>query len=115
MIRKTKPWEQWETEMAERLGLRRTISSGNKFHDPGDAVTADRHDPFPIYADAKCTSANSFSLKAYELRQYAERAAEQGRRLILPVRFWSPTNHHEDYVVIGMDDFQEMLEKCRGE
>jgi hypothetical protein len=113
MIRKSKPWEQWEAEMADRLGLTRTISSGNKHFDPGDAVTRGRNDPFPLYADAKCTSANSFSVKAYELRQYTERAVEAGKRFIMPLRFWSPSNHHEDYVVIGFDDFQELLERAR--
>ena len=99
--------------MAERLGLRRTISSGNKHFDPGDAVSTDRNDPFPLYADAKCTSANSFSLKAYELRQFTERAIEVGRRFIMPIRFWSPGSQHEDYVVIGFNDFQDLIERYR--
>lgn len=109
---KGKPWEQFESDVAQRLGLRRTISSGNKFYDPGDAVST-RDDPFPLFADAKCTTAKSFSLKSHELRQYTERALHQGQHMILPVRFHSPVGYHEDYVVSVFEDFQELLERVR--
>jgi hypothetical protein len=107
-----KHWEAFEKDVAERLGLRRTISSGNKFFDPGDAVS-EHGDRFPLYADAKCTEAKSFTLKSHELRDYTRRALEAGKTMILPVRFFSKVGHHEDYVVLGLDDFQMLLDLAR--
>lgn len=107
-----KHWAQFEAYVAGVFGMRQTISSGSKFYDPGDAVS-DRHEYFPLYADAKCTQAKSFSLKAAELRGYTERAMESGRRFILPLRFVVGTRGYEDYVVVGMQDFKELLDKAR--
>jgi hypothetical protein len=95
--------------VAAQLGLDLTLASGSKFHDPGDAVTRGRDSPFPLYADCKLTGNKSFILKSWELRQLAERAAEQGKRFILPLRFGSRTGvGGEDYVVLSLHDFKEL-------
>jgi hypothetical protein len=109
---KGKPWEVFEAYVARVFGLRQTIASGSKFYDPGDAV-GDRHDVFPLWADAKCTETKSFSLKARELADWTGRAQESGRRFILPLRFHSPTGRHADYVVLGLDDFKELYDMVR--
>lgn len=100
-------WQAWEHSAAAVLGLDTTITSGNRFYDPGDATSRDRRDPFPLLVDCKLTEKASFSLKAKELRQYTVRAAEAGKRFVLPVRFWTP-QRVDDYVVMGFHDFVEM-------
>jgi len=115
-------WERWEAEVASILALDRTISSGNRFHDPGDAVTRDRSDPYPLYADAKYTTKASFSLRSSELRDYGEIAAGLGKRFILPVRFGNQPRRtstcphlvgDNDYVVLTFHDFVELLDGYR--
>lgn len=99
-------WQRHEREVADILGLRRTITSGNKWYDPGDGTSRGR---FPLYVDCKCTEKGSFSLKLDTLNDLQFRAAEMGRRLILPVRF-HPDVGPQDYVVIGLHDFAELLD-----
>lgn len=101
-------WQRWEQEAADALGLSLTVASGSKFFDPFDATSRGRDDPFPLAVDCKLTERASFSLKAKELRQYRKRAAEEGKRLVVPIRFWVPTLTPEDYVVMGFHDFVEL-------
>lgn len=108
--------EAWEHEVARLLDLDLTITSGNKWYDPGDATTRGRDDPFPLYADAKFTERASFSLKAKDLRQYSKRAEEAGKRFLLPLRFHSPGQRHpEDYAVLSFHDFVELRDGFRRE
>ena len=103
-------WQHHETYVAGVLGLDTTLASGALFHDPGDAVTRG-HSPFPLYADCKYTVHHSFSIKDRQLRQYAHRAAELGRRLILPIRFWPYEEHDpQDWVVISLHDLRELMD-----
>lgn len=102
-------FEEHERFVAELYGLDQTITSGNKFYDPGDAVS--RHSgPFALFADAKYTEKLSYSLKLKELQDYAERATMRGKRLILPVRFFPPSLHApSDWVVLNAHDLAELL------
>jgi hypothetical protein len=106
-------WENHEREVAAMLGLERTITSGNKWHDPGDATTRGREHPFPIYMEGKYTEGMSFSLNMKSLKDYANRAAQAGMRMVLPVRFWPRGRHApDDYVVVSLNDFVELYEKA---
>jgi hypothetical protein len=106
--------EAWEQEVARVLDLDLTITSGNKFYDPGDATSRGRDDPFPLFADAKFTQKGSFSLKAKELRQWSQRASEAGKRFVLPLRFHPPGQRHpDDYVVMSFHDFVELRDNAR--
>ncbi len=100
-------WQRHEREVRELLGLDSTITSGSKWFDPGDGVTRGRS-PFPLYADCKCTERGSFSLKLADLNDLQYRAAEMGKRLILPVRF-HPDVGPQDYIVCSLHDFAELL------
>lgn len=106
-------WREWEQQAAWELGLELTIASGNKFFDPFDAVSRTPNDPFPLAVDCKLTARGSFSLKAKELGQYRRRAAEEGKRLVVPLRFWTPDNPPEDYAVLGFHDFVELMDRAR--
>jgi hypothetical protein len=103
-------WESWEKDSAHDLGLVQTISSGNKFYDPGDAV-GHSHDPFPLYSDAKYTERMSYGLRRVEMENHILRADEQGKRMVLPVRIWPRGDHLPlDLVVVQMADFAELYE-----
>lgn len=110
----TKGWERFEHDVARWFGLSTTISSGNKFFDPGDAVTRGRRHPWPLYADAKHTTRASFSLKLKDLLDYHRQALELGKNFILPVRFEDPYGVVNDYVVLPLSDFRELYEKAVG-
>jgi hypothetical protein len=105
-------WQVHEEYVQNLLGLDSTICSGNKFYDPGDGV--DREHPsqkaFPLIIDAKCTKAKSYSVKAEFLKEWEEKAAMLGKRFAMPIRF-EPS---QDYVLLTLNDFAELLELARG-
>lgn len=106
-----------EQDVQELLGLDSTICSGNKFYDPGDGV--DRSHPsqnsFALIVDAKCTTAQSYSLKASFLKEWEEKAATLGKRFAMPIRFESLTDlsQRQDYILLTLNDFAELLELAR--
>jgi len=105
-------WQAHERYVQQVLGLDSTITSGNKWFDPGDAVTRGRTSPFPLYADCKCTEKGSFSLKLSDLNDLQHRAAMSGKRLVMPIRF-HPSVGPQDYLVIGLHDFAELLQEVQ--
>jgi hypothetical protein len=112
----TPGWLEWEQHIQEILGLDSTPASGAKWQAPGDAV--DNHHPsdtvFPLLADAKFTESQSYSVSAKFMRQQTTQAAEAGKRFILPLRFWPRGQRQpEDYVVLGLNDFAELMEGYR--
>lgn len=106
-----KGWERWEADVASTFGLDQTLASGSKFHDIGDATHRGRHFPFPVIADAKYTEHSSYSVKVRDLRQWASRAAELGKRFVLPIRFHIVAEDTEDdWVLIASHDLAELLD-----
>lgn len=108
-------WQKHEQEVAEALGLRLTITSGNKWFDQGDGVTPGRDHPFPLYVDAKYTVRGSYSINGDELRQYQRQAEELGKRMILAVRLNPPAREAQDYVVLSLHDFAELFHLATAE
>lgn len=115
---KKRGWRGHEEYVQKLLGLDSTICSGNKFYDPGDGVDRSHPDenPFALIIDAKCTAAKSFSIKAELLREWMLSAAMLGKRFAMPIRFENPLEYdgNEDYILMGLDDFAELLELARG-
>lgn len=110
-----KPWERHEKDVAEMFGLDQTLCSGSKFHDIGDATHRGRSFPFPVIADAKYTEHSSFSVKLLQLRQWGTRAAEQGKRFIMPIRFHIVADGtQEDWVLLKAHDLAELLDMING-
>ncbi len=110
-------WEDHEAFIQGLFGLRGTVCSGNKWYDPGDAVDGQHptDSPFPIFADCKYTEAASYSVKAKEMAQWSTRAEEMGKRFILPIRLWPKgAASPQDWVVLNVHDFAELLEAYRG-
>ena len=102
-------WQQHEKDVAELLGLSLTSCSGNKWYDPGDGVTRGPSS-FPLYAECKCTEKLSYPLRLAMLNDLQMQAAALGRRMVLPVRFVPPFVGAQDYVVLGLHDFAELLD-----
>lgn len=109
-------WIKHEHDMAEMFGLDRTLTSGNKFFDKGDAVHRGRQLPFPVYLEAKYTEHASRTLTMIELYEGQQHAAEAGRRFVMAVRFY-PKNAvgPEDYVVMAAHDLAELLDMVNEE
>jgi len=109
-------WQAFEKHCNQLLGLQPTISSGSQWHDPGDGVDR-RHYTATDYAlmiDAKYTEASSFTVRASKMHEWVIRAQLAGKRFALPVRLmprWADTP--EDYIVVPLDDYAELLAKVR--
>lgn len=102
--------------MASILGLHLTASSGNRFYDPGDAVTRGLDSEYPIYAEAKYTEHASFTLKLREVRQAHYRAEELGKRFVMPIRIWPKATTEDlagpgDYALIPLSDLAELIDR----
>lgn len=111
------PWERWEHDVQELLGLDATPASGARFQAIGDGV--DNHHPadtvFPLIVDCKATEKGSFSLKSKDLQQWHANAMALGKRFAMPIRFWNRGNNRSaDYILLGINDFAELLELARG-
>lgn len=108
-------WEQHERDIQEMFGLDSTICSGNRFHDAGDGVHRGRGFPFPVYAECKYTEKLSKTLKLLEIADAEVNAADAGKRMIMPIRFWRRTARGpEDYVLISAHDLAELLDMVNG-
>ena len=65
-------------------------------------------------ADAKYTERKSFSVSAKLMGQYVRRAAEMGKRFVLPVRLVDTgTKEVHDYIVVPLQDYVVLLETYR--
>jgi hypothetical protein len=109
-------WEAWERYVNAALRLDSTIASGSKNYDPGDGVDRRHHSEtgYALMADAKYTERKSFSVSAKLMGQYVRRAAEMGKRFVLPVRLVdSGTKEVHDYIVVPLQDYVVLLETYR--
>lgn len=112
-MRQARGWRPFEDYVNLLLGLDATVASGSQFYDKGDGVDRSESD-FAIQADAKYTERLSFSINHKMMHQWAVRARQSGKRFVLAVRLWSPLlNTPDDFVVLSLSDFVELLEKAR--
>lgn len=109
-------WSAWESYINRLLDLDATLASGSQAHDVGDGVDRRHHTEtdYALMADAKYTERKSFSVSAKLMGQYVRRAAEMGKRFILPVRLVDiRANTVDDYVVVPLQDYVTLLETYR--
>lgn len=112
-MRQLRGWKPFEDHVNELLGLDATVASGSQFYDKGDGVDRSESE-FAIQADAKYTERASFSVNHKLLHQWATRARQSGKRFVLAIRLWSPVlNSPDDFVVLSLSDFAELLEKAK--
>lgn len=110
------PWAQFEADVQDRWSLDSTGSSGNQFHDSGDAVDNRADSPWPMWVECKYRTAKSFSIRAGEIRSWHERAQLLGKRFVLALRFHDPIKNprlSDDYVILPRDDYEELLVKAK--
>lgn len=109
-------WEAFEGYVNRVLGLSATVASGSQDHDPGDGVDRRHHSEtdYALMADAKYTERKSFSVSAKLMGQYVRRAAEAGKRFVLPVRLVdTATQEVHDYIVVPLQDYVTLLDLYR--
>ena len=101
-----------ETDVAERLGGRKTRGSGSQWHDKGDGRN-EHFGSFPFAWDCKSTQRQSISVTLAMLEKIIEEA--HGDRPALPLRFYSNARLDvaQDWIVVKLDDFTEILETAR--
>lgn len=107
-------WDAFELHCQEMLGLSGTAASGSQWHDPGDGVDQ-RHYTETDYAlmiDAKYTKQRSFSVNLAFMRTWLNRAGEAGKRFALPIRFEDWRGQTEDFIVVPLNDYVELIEKA---
>lgn len=106
-------WTEHEKYIRTLLHLDGTVSSGNKFHDPGDAVAREHYQDraYRLYAECKSTINKSFALSRVALASHGKRAMEYGKMFVFPVRFYADGVAF-DYVVLRADDFSEILDRA---
>lgn len=115
-MRNLRGWESWESEVNKALGLSSTAGSGSQAHDPGDGTDRRHHSEtdYAIQADAKFTERGSYSVNGKLMKQWSDRALSQGKRFVLPIRFWSKNaSLPEDYVVLAFGDYVALVEEHR--
>lgn len=104
-------WERHEYDVQQLLQLDSTSGSGNKWHDISDGTTRDQYaSSFLLMVDAKSTIKGSYSVNAKFMRSWVDKAVELGKRFALPIRFLKDNGHHEDYIVLTLDDFAELMQ-----
>lgn len=104
---------QHEKDIQHRLGLSATVSSGNQFHDPGDAVDNNGDSAWPLYVECKYRERKSYAVGRDETDAWRRRAELWGKRFVLAVRFWEVrTGKATDYVLMPLSDFEELLDKA---
>lgn len=102
-----------ETTVCDLLDLSPTVASGSQWHDLGDGVERNSYSHWPIMMDAKCTVQKSYSIQRGWFKQQVDRATIAGKRFILPLRFVDENSQHDDYVVMPLDDYAELLDAAR--
>lgn len=109
-------WEKFEHFIQDLLKLDSTPSSGNQWHDVGDAVSRGHYseDPFRFVADCKYTEQKGFRLDRNFLDKWVLKGLELGKIFIMPIRFCDErTDSSSDYVVISLDDFRALVETAK--
>lgn len=104
-------WHDAEERVRAALGLALTPSSGNKWYAPGDSVSTDNSDLLGWMVDSKSTVKKSYSVQRDWVRQYRDKALEFGKVFGLHIQFQDDPNPPEDYFLMQLDDFTEMVNK----
>lgn len=106
-------WQQHEAHVCEVLEVEPTLASGSQWHDTGDGVTRNAYSLWPIWFDAKCTVQRGYHIQRGSLKTMWDRATAAGKKFLLPLRFVDDHGQHQDYVVMPLDDYVELLATAR--
>ena len=101
-------WQIAEARIVNALGLRFTAESGRFFWDFGDATTANG-ESFQLITDSKATQHKSYAVNRDFMREMADKTIQTGKRFALHIQFQQENRKDQDWVVIGLDDFAELV------
>jgi hypothetical protein len=105
--------DEHETDLARRLGGRKTRGSGNQAANPMDGRHQHYSSPLTFAWDGKSTLGGSIGVT----REMWDKAVDQAHseRPMLALRFYDTERLAVglDLVVISLDDFEELLEAVR--
>ena len=98
-----------EEFIAEAFDGRQARGSGNQWRDPADG-RSQREAVLHFAWDCKSTRAKSISIKREDLAKILDQS--HGDRPMLPIRFYDDDRLRgfEDWVLLRVDDVQEMLQ-----
>ena len=107
-------WRRAEKELNEQLGVEATVSSGNQWYEKGDGETKGHPtdtDAFRFQVDEKSTVHRKYSIDAYQMNEWCDRATQDGKVFLLPIRFEIGRDREAvfDYVVLRLSDFKFLL------
>lgn len=102
-----------EIFLATLFGGRRSVGSGNQFHDQADGRNSHYDTIFPFAWDGKATLNKSHSITLDTWSKLVEQA--HGERPLLALRWYADERLHvgRDLVVLDAHDFAEILEAAR--
>lgn len=108
------PWEQFEHEVQELLGLRSTPGSGNQWHDPSDGRSRPE-DLYKLMVDCKHTESRLYQLNSRTLLGWLRKATGMGYHFAMPIRLsgMEGTDREKDWVVLHLDDYAELVDAIR--
>lgn len=108
-----KPWERFESQANELLGLEGTAASGATWKDKGDGSTRDNYnEKWPLMVDAKTTEKGSFPLKAKFLDDMRKIAIQDGKTFALPIKFLEEEKLPA-WVVVPLEDYAYLVDEYR--
>lgn len=107
-------WEKFEKYVQRSLNLDSTVSSGNQWNDPGDAVDRTHFsiDPYKLIVDCKYTERKGFRLESAMLKTWVRNAVDGGYIFGLPIRFHE-NGKNSDYIVLTLEDFSDIFCKAK--
>lgn len=108
-------WRIFEEHCNNLLNLSSTPASGARWHDPGDGVDHRHYSEtdYALLVDAKFTEAGSKTINLKEMRIWLIRAGEAGKRFAMPVRFLDKKGQTEDFIVVPLNDYAELITNYR--
>lgn len=114
MAEQVPDWKKAENEINEQLGVQATVSSGNQWYEKGDGTTKEHSadsDAYRFEVDEKSTVKSKYTIDAYQLKDWCNRAIRQNKIFLLPIRFELGRDREDvlDYVVLRLTDFRFLL------
>ena len=111
MIRLT-DWRSAEAKAQEVLRLVGTPGSGNQWYAKGDSVGTDSGNLLDLMVETKSTQNKSYSVRRDWVAEYRKTAMMVDKVFALHIQFQKAGGKPQDYILLELGDFAEMINKC---